>query len=89
MHQSILEPSRRSAFKNLDRVLCTHDRGQDPPIQLHTDLLSSVNKMFVIWQKREQFNSFNVTGNVLTDILLANGDEPNYFARPFFFLSAF
>ena len=28
----------------------------------HTDRLSSVNKMFIIWQKREQFNSFNVTG---------------------------
>ena len=28
----------------------------------HTDRLSSVNKMFIIWQKQEQFNSFNVTG---------------------------
>ena len=24
--------------------------------------LSSVNKMFIIWKKQEQFNSFNVTG---------------------------
>ena len=62
----------------------------------HTDRLSSVNKMLIIWRKQEQFNSFNVTGFVLTDILLANGDEPNLilpkFARPlciFFFLSAF
>ena len=28
----------------------------------HTDRLSSVNEMFIIWQKQEQFNSFNVTG---------------------------
>ena len=45
--------------------------------------------------KQEQFNLFNVTGLYKTDILLANGDEPNLilpkFARPlyFFFLSAF
>ena len=45
--------------------------------------------------KQEQFNSFNVTGFLLTDILLANGDEPNLiltkFARPlyFFFLISF
>ena len=51
--------------------------------------------MFIIWRKQEQFNSFNVTGFVLTDILLANGDEPNLilpkFARPlyFFFLTSF
>ena len=61
----------------------------------HTDRLSSVNKMFIIWRKQEQFNSFNVTGFVLTAILLANGDEPNLilpkFARPlyFFFLISF
>ena len=45
--------------------------------------------MFIIWRKQEQFNSFNVTGFVLTDILLANGDEPNLilskFARPLYF----
>ena len=28
----------------------------------HTDQLSSVNEMFIIWQRQEQFNSFNVTG---------------------------
>ena len=28
----------------------------------HTDRLSSVNKMFIIWKKQEQFNSLNVTG---------------------------
>ena len=28
----------------------------------HTDPLSSVNKMFIIWQKQEQFNSFQETG---------------------------
>ena len=27
----------------------------------HTDRLSSVNKMFIIWRNQEQFNSFNVT----------------------------
>ena len=27
--------------------------------------------------KQEQFNSFNITVFLLTDILLANGDEPN------------
>ena len=45
--------------------------------------------------KQEQFNSFNLTGFLLTDILLVNGDEPNLilpkFARPlyFFFLIGF
>ena len=44
----------------------------------NTDRLSSVNKMFITWQKQEQFNSFNlINWFVLTDILLANGDEPN------------
>ena len=28
----------------------------------YTDRLSSVNKMFIIWRRQEQFNSFNVTG---------------------------
>ena len=28
----------------------------------HTDRFSSVNKMFIIWRKQEEFNSFNVTG---------------------------
>ena len=28
---------------------------------LHTDRLSLVNKMFIIWHKQELFNSFNVT----------------------------
>ena len=42
--------------------------------------------------KQEQFNSFNVTGFLLTAILLANGGEPNLilpkFSRPLcFFLS--
>ena len=64
----------------------------------HTDRLSSVNKMFIIWRKQEQFNSFNVLAInrfVVTDILLANGDEPNLilpkFVRPlyFFFLISF
>ena len=59
----------------------------------HTDRLSSVDKMFIIWRKQEQFNSFNVTGFVLTDILLTNGDEPNLilskFTRPlYFFISS-
>ena len=58
----------------------------------HTDRLSSVNKMFIIWQKQERLNSFNVTyWFVLTDILLANGDKPNFilpnFARPLYFFS--
>ena len=38
--------------------LCTRPRSRFS----HTDRLSSVNKMFIIWQKQEQFNSFNVTG---------------------------
>ena len=42
----------------------------------HTDRLSSINKMFIIWQKQEQFNSCN-DWFLLTDVLLANGDEPN------------
>ena len=41
--------------------------------------------------KPEQFNSFNVTVLFLTDILLANGDEPNLvlpkFARLLYFFS--
>ena len=45
--------------------------------------------MFIIWQKQEQFNSLNWF--VPTDILLANGDEPNLilpkFARPLYFFS--
>ena len=53
--------------------LCTRPRSKFS----HTDRLSSVNKMFIIWRKQEQFNLFNVTGFVLTDILLANGNEPN------------
>ena len=40
----------------LTEVVCTHNRFS------HTDRLSSVNKMFIIWQKQEQFNSFQVTG---------------------------
>ena len=62
----------------------------------NTDRLSSVNKMFITWQKHEQFNSFNlINWFVLTDILLASGDEPNLifpkFARSlyFFFSSTF
>ena len=55
----------------------------------HTDRLSSVNKMFIKWQKQEQFNPRSLIycdWFVLADILLANGDEPNLilskFARP-------
>ena len=43
--------------------------------------------MFIIWQKQEQFNSVNVTGFVVTDILLGNDDEPNllyFFSRQLF-----
>ena len=40
------------------RSVCTYDLGQDSPIQTSC----SVNKMFIIWQKQEQFNSFQVTG---------------------------
>ena len=39
--------------------------------------------------KQAQFNSFNVTVFLVTDILLANGDEPNLilskFARSLYF----
>ena len=52
--------------------------------------------MFIIWQKQEQFNLFNVSNwFVLADILLMNGDEPNLilpkFARTVycFFLISF
>ena len=31
-------------------------------VKIHTDRLSSVNKMFIVRQKQEQFNSFSVTG---------------------------
>ena len=61
----------------------------------HTDRLGSVNKMFITWQKQEQFISFKCNWFVLTDISLPNGEEPNFilpnFARPlcFFFSSAF
>ena len=52
--------------------------------------------MFIIWRKQEQRNLFDVLNLfVLTDILLGNGNEPNFilpkFARPlyFFFLITF
>ena len=58
----------------------------------HTDRLSSVNKMFFIWQRQEQFNSFNVTGLYwLTFCLRTAGDEPNLilpkFTLPLYFFS--
>ena len=34
---------------------------QDSPTQTDSEV-NSVNKMFIIWQRQEQFNSFNVTG---------------------------
>ena len=38
--------------------VCTHDRGQDSPIQ--TDLARLIRCLF--YGKEENFNSFNVTG---------------------------
>ena len=43
---------------NAVRGLCTRPRSRFS----HTDRLSSVNKMFIIWEKQEQFKSLNVTG---------------------------
>ena len=34
--------------------------------RIHTDRLSSVNKTFIIWQKQEQLNSFDVSGKTRT-----------------------
>ena len=55
-----------------------------------TDRLSSVNKMFILWRKQEQFNLFNQCNwFVLTDSLLANSDKLNLilpkFACPVYF----
>ena len=54
----------------------------------HTDRLSSVNKMFIIWQTRKiyivVYHWF-----VQTDILLANGDELNLNLPKFFSRQAF
>ena len=49
----------------------------------HTDRLSSVNKMFIVRQSQEEFNSFHVPRVVLTDILLTNGDKPNFILPKF------
>ena len=51
---------------------------------------TKLNKMFIIWRKQETLNSFDATGLcMLTDILIANGDELNLilqkFARLFYF----
>ena len=60
----------------------------------HTDRLRSVNKMFIIWQVQEQFNSCNITGCTKCHFA-AKGDEPNLilskFVRPLyvFFLISF
>ena len=45
-------------WENLDRGLYTRPRSR----LSHADRLCLVNKMFIMWQKQEQFNSFNVTG---------------------------
>ena len=93
---SSYHPSRISVWENLDRgrkyrpnaVRFTRPRSRFS----HTDRLNSVNKMFIIWRKQKQFNSF--TWFVTTGILLPNCDEPNFilpkFARPLhsFFSSA-
>ena len=54
--------------------VCTHDRGQDSPIQFYY-----------------MANKNNVTGCVLADKLLANGDELNailpLFAHPLYIFS--
>ena len=70
--------------------VCTHDRGQDSPIQTSC----SVNKMFIIWRKQEKLNSCNVTAwLVLDDILHTNGDKLKLylqkFARPLHLFSFF
>ena len=53
------------------RLACTHDLGQDSPIQ--TDRLSSVNKMFIMTNMKNLI----LLRFVLANILFANGDELN------------
>ena len=47
--------------------VCTHDRRQESS---HTDRLSSVNKMFIMWQTRNKITRLMLL--VCTDILLVN-----------------
>ena len=68
------------------RSVCTYDGGQDSPMQ--TDQARLIRCL--LYCKQGKFlNSFNVTGCVLADILLANGDELNLilpkFARLLYF----
>ena len=76
------EPSLRSKVQTERTEVFTHDRGQGS----HTDRLSSVNKLFIIWQKKK-----NLIRSVTTT-LLVNSDEHNLILPKFallFLSSAF
>ena len=64
MREGCLYGRRGSVWENLDRGReyrpnavrsCTRPRSRFS----HKDRLSSVNKMFIIWRRQEQFNSIN------------------------------
>ena len=63
----------RSWVQTERREVCTLDRGEDSPIQTNQARLIKC----LLYGEQEQFNSFLCNWLVLTDILLANGDELN------------
>ena len=75
----------RSRVQTERSEVCTHDRGQNSPIQ--TDLARLIR--YLLYGRQENLNSFNVTKICLADILLANGDVLKIslpkFARPLYF----
>ena len=87
--QFLLTELSRSVWKNLDRGRKYRPNTRPRSRFSYTDRLSSVDKMFIIWQKQEQFNLLNVTGNwlVLTDILLANVNSSKVYPSSFFLIS--
>ena len=84
-HQTQLTYDAGSRNRTRDTLVgdeCSHYRANPAPYTRsrsrfsHTDRLSSVKKMFIVWQTRKiQF--FYCNWFVLSDILLANGDESN------------
>ena len=80
---ALINQIERSVWENLDRGCEYRLRSR----LSHTDQLSTVNKMFIIWRKQEQFNLFNVTG--LTDILLVNSNDLNLILPKFVDLFTF
>ena len=90
--QFLLTELSRSVWKNLDRGRKYRPNTRPRSRFSHTDRLSSVDKMFIIWQKQGQLNLLNVTGNwlVLTDISLVNVKcSKVYPSSLLFFSSAF